>query len=187
MSLNNFIHQFHNAFNLNIVSTVIKYANNVAFQKAQIGKDGIVDENIRKVALHPLRADHKLLSNVHWSNYFNYHITSYMNHYLKLKNFKYNSNINGLNQIELLKYTETNHYDFHIDGDFNMHRTLSSILFLNNDYENGELCFKNPINNDEFIIKPYCGSLVIFPSNMFFPHSVKPISKGIRYTIVAWA
>lgn len=186
MSLNNFIHQFHNAFNINTISTVIKYANNVAFQKAQIGPQGVIDENIRKVEQHPLTSDHQLLSNAHWANYFNHHICAYMNHYLKLKKFKYSSTIHSLNQIELLKYTETNHYDFHIDGDVNIHRTLSAILFLNNDYKNGDLCFKNPINDDEYIIKPICGSLVIFPSNMFFPHSVKPIIQGVRYTIVAW-
>ena len=66
-------------------------------------------------------------------------------------------------------------------------RTLSSILFLNNDYEGGELTFKNTFNEEELTIKPFPGKLVVWPSNMMFPHTVKPVKKGTRYTIVAWA
>ena len=64
---------------------------------------------------------------------------------------------------------------------------MSSILFLNNDYEGGELSFKNTFNDDEISIKPTPGTLLVWPSNILFPHAVKPVKKGIRYTIVAWA
>jgi predicted 2-oxoglutarate/Fe(II)-dependent dioxygenase YbiX len=61
------------------------------------------------------------------------------------------------------------------------------VLFLNNDYKGGELCFKNTFDNEEFCIKPTPGMLVVWPSNLLFPHAVKPITEGTRYTIVSWA
>jgi len=30
------------------------------------------------------------------------------------------------------------------------------------------------------------GSIVFFPSNFMYPHSIEPITKGTRYSIVAW-
>ena len=29
--------------------------------------------------------------------------------------------------------------------------------------------------------------LIIWPSNFLFPHSVLPVTKGLRYSVVAWA
>jgi predicted 2-oxoglutarate/Fe(II)-dependent dioxygenase YbiX len=64
---------------------------------------------------------------------------------------------------------------------------FSCILFLNNDYEGGELCFKNTFDDEEVAVKPLPGKLIIWPSNIMFPHTVKPVKKGIRYTVVGWA
>jgi predicted 2-oxoglutarate/Fe(II)-dependent dioxygenase YbiX len=30
------------------------------------------------------------------------------------------------------------------------------------------------------------GSIVFFPSNFMYPHMIEPITKGTRYSIVAW-
>ena len=41
-----------------------------------------------------------------------------------------------------------------------------------------------------FVDKKRCklkkGSIVFFPSNFMYPHSIEPIKKGIRHSIVAW-
>ena len=89
--------------------------------------------------------------------------------------------------LKILKYFENHHYQFHVDASPVHHRTLSAILFLNNDYKGGRLIFKTLSDEEEITIEPTPGSLIIWPSNFLFPHMVKPVTEGVRYTIVAWA
>jgi predicted 2-oxoglutarate/Fe(II)-dependent dioxygenase YbiX len=35
--------------------------------------------------------------------------------------------------------------------------------------------------------QPSSGDILLFPSNFMFPHEVKEITKGIRYSFVSWA
>jgi len=55
------------------------------------------------------------------------------------------------------------------------------LLFLNNDYEGGDFYISN-INYR----KPKVGSGLIFPSNFMFPHEVKEVTRGERWSIVTW-
>tara|TARA_R100000687_G_C6381315_1_gene132755 strand:+ start:186 stop:641 length:456 start_codon:yes stop_codon:yes gene_type:complete len=56
---------------------------------------------------------------------------------------------------------------------------LSFIIYLNDNYEGGETIV------DGIEIKPKVGRLIIF-SNGFYLHEVKKITKGKRYTLIAW-
>ena len=58
---------------------------------------------------------------------------------------------------------------------------LTSLIFLNDDYEGGEfvLC------GDKYIEKIQ-GSAVVFPSNFMFPHEVKKVISGNRYSVMTW-
>ena len=66
-------------------------------------------------------------------------------------------------------------------------RKISVSAILNDDYEGGELLFST-IEKDATAkitnIKARKGDLVIFPS--FVEHKVAPVTKGTRYSIVAW-
>jgi len=57
-----------------------------------------------------------------------------------------------------------------------------AILYLNGDYDGGELFF--PDHNIEF--KPTSGSLITFPGGVENIHGVKEILKGTRYTMVSF-
>ena len=76
----------------------------------------------------------------------------------------------------------------HSDHHGKFPRTISVIIFLNNDYEGGELNFHNPFNNNEIYktIKPAPGRCIMWPSNFVYPHSVSKVTKGTRYAIVSW-
>ena len=64
---------------------------------------------------------------------------------------------------------------------------MSVIINLNEDYEGGDLIFGNQfLNNEMKRIKLKKGSIVFFPSNFLYPHKIEPITKGKRYSIVAW-
>ena len=57
---------------------------------------------------------------------------------------------------------------------------VTVLLYLNDDYEGGEFyvaCKK---------FQPKKASALIFPSNFMFPHEAKTVTKGIRWSIVAW-
>lgn len=58
------------------------------------------------------------------------------------------------------------------------HYDLSSLFYLNEDYEGGELYF--PLQNVKF--KPKKGAAYFFPGDMNYIHGVTEIKNGIRYT-----
>ena len=187
MYFKKYIAEFNNCLNLKTISTLIKFSSTRDFHKAAIGTRGVINENIRKVLMYPLTPLNKSITDCHWARFLNFKLTSLMNKYIEMNNLLPYLGIPNLNQLDILKYEETYHYQFHIDGGYDSNRTLSAIVFLNNDYEGGELCFKTLESDKEFSIKPYPGKIIIWPGNFFFPHSVKPIKNGTRYTIVAWA
>lgn len=98
---------------------------------------------------------------------------------------------------QVLKYNVGGHYAEHVDSEalwHNVHenkiewkkvidRDISILLYLNDDYEGGELVFPN----QHITIKPKAGMLVAFPSNHHFVHGVNPVTKGTRYAMVTWA
>ena len=58
---------------------------------------------------------------------------------------------------------------------------LSIVSVLNDNYEGGEF-----VMFDDYEIKFKTGDLIIFPSVFLYPHLVKPVKKGIRYSFVSW-
>jgi Rps23 Pro-64 3,4-dihydroxylase Tpa1-like proline 4-hydroxylase len=59
---------------------------------------------------------------------------------------------------------------------------MASLIYLNDDYEGGEIEF--PTHNVS--LKLSAGSLIMFPGNEHYPHEVKPILSGYRYTMPLW-
>jgi len=91
-----------------------------------------------------------------------------------------------INQIDLLKYTVGGKYEVHTDQYTTTPRHLSVIINLNDTYEGGDLIFTNQKNKEIKRLKLGKGSIVFFPSNFMYPHSIQPITKGTRYSIVSW-
>jgi hypothetical protein len=59
----------------------------------------------------------------------------------------------------------------------------ATILYLNDDYNNGELFFEN-FNLE---LKPKPGELLIFPGNEKYEHGVRHVGEGpIRYVLVGF-
>lgn len=51
---------------------------------------------------------------------------------------------------------------------------------LNDDYEGGELI----LCGEQVELK--AGEVLVFPSNFLYPHEVKPVKSGTRYSFVSW-
>ena len=58
---------------------------------------------------------------------------------------------------------------------------LSIITALNDNYSGGEL-----IMCEDYKYKLKAGETIMFPSNFLYPHSIKKITKSIRYSMVSW-
>lgn len=81
---------------------------------------------------------------------------------------------------ELLRYEVGGYYSWHVDH-FEKHpRSLSALLFLNDDFKGGLLEF------EEVTIQPEKGRVAIFPSNFMFRHRVTAVEEGTRYACVTW-
>ena len=91
-----------------------------------------------------------------------------------------------INQIDLLKYSSGGKYEIHTDNYTTSPRHLSIIINLNDGYEGGDLIFTDQKEKEIKRLKLGKGSIVFFPSNFMYPHGIQPITKGTRYSIVAW-
>jgi len=84
------------------------------------------------------------------------------------------------------KYGVNGFMSSHIDNIHHSHGQkygypqVSVLLFLNDDYEGGEII----VADNEY--HPTVGSALIFPSNFMFPHEVKPVTKGERWSVISW-
>ena len=122
--------------------------------------------------------------------------------------------INGAEPFQFTSYksTDKGHYMWHIDGgqDHSHVRTpifenppnlnftnqpnlagtvrkISCSIILNDDYEGGELGFRWFEDKEEAdiqLVKPKALDCVFFESSLC--HTVKPVTKGTRYSIVRW-
>jgi uncharacterized protein (UPF0262 family) len=84
--------------------------------------------------------------------------------------------------FNVLKYQTGQEYKAHYDGGTPTARSISPILYLNDDYEGGEIEFVN----FDIKIKPEAGMLVIFPASYPYAHIAHPVTKGTKYAIVTW-
>ena len=188
-SLDKYIKVFNNVMPNVVLENLIKICKESPnFQLATIiGNDSknVLDKKIRKTFTWEVKnIGVKSLTEVHWTNFlynvFNNSIDSY------LKNIDVESNWR-VSEVQILKYNVGGHYKFHVDNALSIPRTYSCILFLNDDYEGGDLVFKFPGEDNEYKIKTKRNSVVVWPSNFLYPHSVTPVTQGERYSVVSWA
>lgn len=82
----------------------------------------------------------------------------------------------------MLKYSGGQKYDAHCDGFTSSGRCVSAIVYLNSDYEGGEVEFVN----FGVKIKPEAGMLLLFPSSYPYTHIAHPVTSGTKYALVTW-
>ena len=142
----------------------------------QAGIRGVeVDTKLRDASLHLLDAQselHKLLTE------------HYINAMVEYKKKYAGVVVNTLEPLQIARYEAGGHYAVHTDamGKSGGDRIVSSVLYLNDSYEGGELYF--PLFDIKY--KPEAGSLVLFPSYYTYEHGAMPIKKGSKYCVLAW-
>ncbi len=149
------------------------------------GKQFVKDKDVRNVKIWHPNSISGSMTEAHWTGFLINMFQTYLNKYLESMHIDFKRP--RINEIQILKYTVGGHYKFHTDiGPVNP-RSVSLIYFANSNYEGGDLCFKDIKNNQELIVEKQKNRLIVWPSNFMYPHSVKQITKGTRYTVVSWA
>lgn len=83
---------------------------------------------------------------------------------------------------QVLRYSGGGEYKGHMDDGPLTPRRVSGLLYLNGNFEGGELNF--PYLN--FTYKPYGGDVLLFPSGVPYMHAAKPVTEGTKYSVVSW-
>ena len=193
MEVGNFIYVYDKVFENETLNSFLKWINNnnKNFVDAKVtnGIDAqVLDTSIRKVSEFNLNLNSESQTKIHWFNYLTRKLSDLIINYERDVLKGVSLNISKFNEINILRYENQGHYKPHVDDCINHHRTLSIILLLNDDYEGGELIFKSVnLQKDLHIIDVKKNRAVLFPSNFMYPHTVKPVTKGTRYSIVSWA
>jgi Rps23 Pro-64 3,4-dihydroxylase Tpa1-like proline 4-hydroxylase len=183
MELKNFVSVYDNILPEETLQTFLKVCQTLDFEDARIANNQ-VDKSIRKVKKCDLGDLSSSMTNVHWFNVIRHTFYHHLKDYLTRK--KIIASYGPIEAIQVLKYEETDHYDFHHDSGPNVPRTFSSIFFVNDDYQGGELCFQNPNRTGEYSITKKANRMIIWPSSFLFPHKVMPVKNGERFSVVAW-
>jgi hypothetical protein len=99
-----------------------------------------------------------------------------------VRHFGITEEIYNKEHFQLLKYTAGGKFDRHYDSFPAAQRAVSVLIYLNNDYEGGEIEFVN----FGVKIKPKSGTLILFPSNYPYSHVAHPVTSGTKYVVVNW-
>jgi len=108
--------------------------------------------------------------------------------YIKNYNFPWLPGWEGYSTPRINKYYENKEMDLHadlihsiFDGEKKGIPTLSCLGVLNDNFVGGEF-----IMFDNMEIKMNPGDLIIFPCTFTYPHKVKPVTEGTRYSYISW-
>jgi hypothetical protein len=85
-------------------------------------------------------------------------------------------------QYSILKYGVGQKFVNHIDDHKDYHRRMSTIYYINDNYEGGEIVFPR----FGITYKPAANDFIVFPSTYVYNHSVLPVIEGTRYAVVSW-
>ena len=73
------------------------------------------------------------------------------------------------------------HFKIHADHGPTYVCTISVVVYLNDDYEGGEIWFPRM---NSLSIKPKAGDIVVFPSTYIYEHASQDMISGVKYSVV---
>tara|TARA_R100001015_G_scaffold19147_1_gene15182 strand:+ start:829 stop:1392 length:564 start_codon:yes stop_codon:yes gene_type:complete len=179
------IYHYQNVIPEKFCKNIIEYADLVCVDKAKVmmNKKNVTDTKTRNVLSYFFQDDNQ--NDILYKSHLFSICGKAINHYAT--KFTFMNEQMKLEAINLLKYSKGHFYQPHVDAHFLLHRQLSIIINLNNEYDGGKICFHD--NEKQHKVLDYkldTGDLLVFPSTFLYPHSVDKITKGVRYSMVAW-
>jgi hypothetical protein len=84
--------------------------------------------------------------------------------------------------FNFVKYEgEGTHFNIHADHGPMYNCTVSAVIYINEDYEGGEIRFPRL---DGYTHTPKIGDILLCPSNYIYEHASLPMKKGTKYCVV---
>jgi hypothetical protein len=114
------------------------------------------------------------------NNKINSEISNNFLDYIKTFNLK----IKEREPWEILRYEKTQKLDWHNDNGITHPCTISFVLYINDDYEGGEIQFRDQLGGIPY--KPPKNSLIIFPASEEYIHRVLPVTKGTKSAAISF-
>jgi hypothetical protein len=93
---------------------------------------------------------------------------------------KFNLSMEYQEAVNFVRYGKGQHFAAHADHGFSYVCTVSSVMYLNDNYTGGGLHF--PFI--DYTYTPQEGDIVFFPSTYLFTHAALPVEEGIKYAAV---
>jgi PKHD-type hydroxylase len=204
VNLENYYYYFDSALTPRFCDEVIEHGNSIKKEMAMTGYGGVKTEPPSQDEISEMKK--KRESNVSWFD--DPWVYNEIHPYVHIANEKagWNFQWDWSEAFQFTEYKPGQFYDWHTDAspapyncpnDINRHGkvrkiSLSVMLTDPEEYEGGELQFNFKANDPQFEkdeIRTVTevssrGSLVLFPS--FLWHRVKPVTKGIRHSLVCW-
>jgi PKHD-type hydroxylase len=176
---------FKSHISLNICNQIIQDAHSIPSSDGAVGlaNEGIHDQNIRRSKvkfIHASDSKFNYLFDILWKTALEANRSFFDIHFTKLdfcQFTEYDESYQG-------EYKE--HHDvFWLNNDPYLHRKLSCVVQLSSpkEYEGGNFEITDcttPLDKDS----KEQGSIIYFPSML--RHKVTPVTKGKRYSLVAW-
>jgi len=183
----------HNVFTEEQLEQIVFLEELQQFQDATVGTKKVSDKIPDAMANRTDEGYRK--SKISWlypdqNSSFLFHRFAEVLQQVNLDHFR--RDIHGFDNIQYTIYEEGGHYNWHWDYEsLNTRyiRKISATILLSDpsEYEGGELEIINlgsPEPEKILSLKPNKGDAVFFASWM--PHRVKPITKGVRRSLVIW-
>ena len=193
MDIQKAIVQFDGMFNKRLISRLVDYISSQELSQMGIFKKGNCDiTDIRNVKGFTCESNIPIqnITNKDMSKYvfLRYIHKELFVHLINYKTKFPEFNYTDISQTDFLRYEANGKYEIHVHNAPGIYRNLSIIVNLNEGYEGGDFVFFDPFNKKDIIhrVSLKTGSVLMFPSNFLFPHSIKPIIKGTRYSLVCW-
>ena len=135
-----------------------------------------VDFKYKQENLGPRDADNAELLDLHQEIYekLKYCVDDYASYW--------GINVVYYEAFNFVKYEgEGTHFNIHADHGPVYNCTVSAVVYINDDYEGGDLKFPRM---DNLVYKPKVGDIVLCPSNYIYEHASLPIESGTKYCVV---
>lgn len=86
--------------------------------------------------------------------------------------------------LNFVRYISPNGYfGPHHDDSPGVPRTITAVMYLNDDHEGGNLVFSRL---DNLIVKPEAGDLIVFPASYLYEHESTLVSSGTKHCVVSF-
>ena len=177
-----------NAFSASECDKIIEQAKKLPENFATIGYDNMpADQNFRRSYVRWIDPVQNPELTWVYEKFWLYQI--------KVNEDWFKFNVTSLPPLQFTEYDESYKGEYKLHQDVfwlspkTTHRKLSMVLQLTdpNDYEGGVLSFEHvggqPSDGDKVAMKQR-GTIIAFPSFTF--HRLEPVTKGKRYSLVAW-